>query len=107
MKSMVRQAVILALVALGAGACGTEHRTLVVTADDACARYGFTAATVDYVRCQEQVELVRRSNRVVVVEGEAQLAAEAYAACEGYGVPPGTSQFDRCIRDEFAARRPG
>jgi len=104
---MVRQGAILALIALGAGACGTEQRTLVVAADDACTRYGFTAATVNYVRCQEQVELARRSNRVAVVDGEAQLAAESYAACEGYGVPRGTSQFDRCIRDEFAARRPG
>jgi hypothetical protein len=107
MKDMVRQAVILALIALSAGACGTEHQTMVVAAEDACARYGFTAATVDFVRCQEQVELARRSSRVVVVEGEAQLAAESQAACEGYGVPRGTAQFERCIRDEFAARRPG
>lgn len=104
---MVRQTVILALMALSAGACATEHRTTVAAAEDACVRYGFTAATVDYVRCQEQVQLARRSSRVAVDDTEAQLVAESDAACEAYGVTRGTAQFDRCIRDEFAARRPG
>jgi hypothetical protein len=76
-------------------------------ADEACSRYGFTAASVDYVRCQEQVELARRSSRVAVDDTEAQLVAESDAACEAYGVPRRTSLFDRCMRDEFAARRPG
>lgn len=104
---MVKRAMVLALMAFGAGACATEHRTVLATGDDTCTRYGFTAATVDYVRCQEQVDLARRSNRVAVVETEAQLAFEADAACEAYGISRGTAQFDRCIRDEFAARRPG
>lgn len=104
---MVKRVVVLALMALGAGACATEHRTVLATADDACTRYGFTAATVDHVRCQEQVELARRSNRVAAVETESQLAFEADSACEAYGVSRGTAQFIRCIRDEFVARRPG
>jgi hypothetical protein len=104
---LARQALILALVALGTGACATEHRTVVVAADDACTRYGFTAATVDYVRCQEQVAVARGAGRRVVVESQAQLVAESQAACEAYGLPRGTAQFDRCIQDEFAARRPG
>lgn len=80
---------------------------MLAAGDDACTRYGFTAATVDYVRCQEQVELARQSNRIVVVETDSQLAVVVDAACEAYGVSRGTARFDRCIRDEFAARRPG
>ena len=38
---------------------------------------------------------------------EAQLVAASQAACESYGMVRGTAVFDRCVRDEFAARRPG
>ena len=104
---MARQALAVALLALAAGACATEHRTVVVAADDACTRYGFTAATADYIRCQREVAAARRALPVVVAVSEAQLVAESQAACDGYGVPRATAQFDRCVRDEFAARRPG
>jgi len=43
----------------------------------------------------------------VVVVSEAQLVAASQAACESYGIVRGTAVFDRCVRDEFAARRPG
>src|SRR3954463_7669597 len=104
---MARQALALALLALSAGACATEHRTVVVAADDACTRYGFTATTPDYIRCQREIAAARRAAPVAIVVSEAQLVAESQAACQSYGIPPGTAQFDRCIRDEFAARRPG
>ncbi len=104
---MARQALLLALLVLCVGACTSEQRTTVVAADAACTRYGFAAATVDYVHCQEQVELARRAGRAIVAESEGQLVAESQAACEAYGLSPGTAPFDRCIRDEFAARRPG
>ncbi len=59
---MLKHAIVIGLLALGVGACATEHRTVVVASDDACTRYGFTASTADYVRCQQliaQPRLVR------------------------------------------------
>jgi len=92
---------------MGAGACAARYETVVAAGDDACNRYGFTVGTAEYVRCQEQVHLSRRSNRAVTSETEARVAVEADAFCNAYGVSRGTVQFDRCLRDEFAARRPG
>ena len=48
---MMKQALGLAPLALSAGACAVEHRTVVV-ADDPCTSYGFTASSADYARCQ-------------------------------------------------------
>jgi hypothetical protein len=104
---MARQALALALLALCTAACATEHRTVVVAADDPCTRYGFTATTADYIRCQRQVAAARRAAPVVVAVSQAQLIAESETACDSYGVPRATAQFDRCVQDEFAARRPG
>jgi hypothetical protein len=103
---MLRHAIVLGLVALGASACATEHRTVVVASDDACTRYGFTASSADYVRCQQ---LIADQRRIRVVPGYAQdrLMADSQAACAAYGVPRPSAQFDRCVQDEFAARRPG
>ncbi|HEY4165633.1 MAG TPA: hypothetical protein VGM96_02620 [Reyranella sp.] len=44
-----------------------------------------------------------------IVEGvtPAQLMAESHAACDSYGLMRGTANYDRCVQDEFAARRPG
>lgn len=44
---------------------------------------------------------------VVVPPSDAQIAAESRAACSGYGLQPGTPTFERCVANEFAARRPG
>jgi hypothetical protein len=103
---MIKQTAILGLIALGLGACATEHRTVVVASNDACTRYGFTASTEDYIRCQR---LIAEQRRIVVVPGytEAQRMADSQAACAAYGVPRGSASYDRCVQDEFAARRPG
>jgi hypothetical protein len=104
---MMKQAPALGLIALCASACTTEHRTVVMSSDDACTRYGFTSSTADYVRCQQLIADQRRAGRVAAGYTDARITADAQAACQAYGVPRGTAQFDRCVQDEFAARRPG
>jgi len=104
---MIKQFLALGFVAVAAAACATEHRTQVVVAEDACTRYGFTASTADYVRCQDQLAAQRRAGRVAIGYYNGRLTADALAACESYGVPRGTANFDRCVQDEFVARRPG
>ena len=104
---MIKQAVAFGLIMLGAAGCVTEHRTVVATGGDACARYGFTASTDDYIRCQRLVAEQRRAGRVTAGYSTAQIMADSQAACAFYGVPRATAQFDRCVQDEFAARRPG
>jgi hypothetical protein len=104
---MARSALAMIFLALCASACATEQRTTVVATDDACTRYGFTAATVDYIRCQRELAAARRATRVVVGVSDAQLIAESQAACDSYGILRGSAPYDRCVRDEFAARRPG
>jgi|SRR5476649_978858 hypothetical protein len=103
---MLKRVIVLGLIALGASACATEHRTVVVASEDACTRYGFTASSADYVRCQQLIAEQRRG-RIVPGYSEAQIMADSRAACAAYGVPPASAQYDRCVRDEFAARRPG
>jgi hypothetical protein len=80
---MARPFLAAALLALCTGACATEHRTTYVSAPPAA--------------------------RVPVVEGvtSAKLMAESRAACDSYGITRGTASYDRCVQDEFAARRPG
>ncbi len=78
-----------------------------MVADDACTRYGFTASTADYVRCQDQLAAQRRAGRVALGYDSARITADAQVACESYGVPRASANFDRCVQDEFAARRPG
>ena len=104
---MIKQILALGFVALAVAACTTEHRTQVVVAEDACTRYGFTASTADYVRCQDQRAAQRRAGRVALGYDNARLNADAQAACDSYGVPRSSANFDRCMQDEFAARRPG
>jgi hypothetical protein len=104
---VAHRAVFVALVAIAAGGCATEQRTVVMASDDACTRYGFTAATVDYIRCQQQVAAARRTTVVVSAMSSAELIAQSQMACDGYGVPRGAAAYDRCVQDEFAARRPG
>jgi len=79
---MARRALAVALLALCAGACATERHTTYVTAD-----------------------APRRPAMVGVTD--VQLTAEARVACDSYGVPRDTANYGRCVRDEFAARRPG
>jgi hypothetical protein len=104
---MIKQVLVLGFMALAAAGCATEHRTEVVVADDACTRYGFTASTADYIRCQDMRAAQRRAGHVAVGYDSARMTADAQAACESYGVPHGTANYDRCVQDEFAARRPG
>ena len=80
---MATRAVAVALLALCAGGCAAEQHTTYVTAD------------------------APRGRPVVVGVTDVQLTAEARAACDSYGLPRGTANYDRCVRDEFAARRPG
>lgn len=72
--------VSLTLLALCCGACATERHTTV---------------------------LAEPARAVVVGPSDAQLAAESRAACTAYGLQGGTPTFDRCVANEFAARRPG
>ena len=102
---MIKQAIVLALVALSAGACAVEHRTVVV-ADDPCTSYGFTASSADYARCQQRIADQRRYGRVTVGYSEAQIVSDSQVACASYGVARGTAQYDRCVQNEVAARRP-
>jgi len=104
---MIKQFLALGLIAIAATACATEHRTDVVVASDACTRYGFSASTSDYLRCQDQLAAQRRLGRAAAGYDRARLSADAQAACDSYGVPRGSANFDRCVQDEFAARRPG
>jgi len=99
------KAMVLALVALSAGACAVEHRTVVV-ADDPCTSYGFTASSTDYVRCQQRIAEQRRYGRMTVGYSEAQIVADSQVACVSYGISRGTAQYDRCVQNEVAARRP-
>lgn len=101
----MRQVIVLGLV-LAAGACAVEQKTVVVP-EDPCTRYGFTASSADYARCQARLAEQRRLGRVAVTYGEARIVADSQAACNSYGIPRGSAQYDRCLQDEFAARRPG
>jgi hypothetical protein len=80
---MARPVLAAALLALCTGACSTEQHTTYVTAPPVSAG--------------------------PVVEGvtPAQLMAESRAACDSYGITRGTANYDRCVHNEFAARRPG
>ena len=80
---MARPALAAALLVLCTGACATEQHTTYVTAP-----------------------AVRS---VPVLEGvtPGRLMAESQAACDSYGLTRGTTTYDRCVQDEFAARRPG
>jgi hypothetical protein len=104
---MAGRVAVVALLALCAGACATERQTLVVSAADACTRYGFTADSADYFRCREQVAISRQPTMADTDASPAELIAQSRVACEGYGVLRGTPEYDRCVQDEFAARRPG
>jgi hypothetical protein len=50
--------------------------------------------------------LVGANPRVAGVS-DAQLIAQSQATCDTYGIPRTSAPFDRCVRAEFAARRPG
>ena len=102
---MVKLLMVLG-VAFAAGACAVEHKTVVAT-DDPCTAYGFTASSADYARCQGRIADQRRLGRVAVNYGEARIMTDLQAACSSYGIPRGTMQYDRCVQNEFAARRPG
>jgi hypothetical protein len=104
---VIKQVLAMWFVALAAAGRATEHRTQVVVAGDACTRYGFTASTADYVRCHDQLAVRRRAGRMAIGYDSARTSADAQAACGSYGVPRGTANFNRCVQDEFAARRPG
>ncbi len=104
---MIKYATALGLLALAANGCATEHRTVVVASSDACTRYGFTASTNDYVRCQQLIAEQRRLGRVMAGYSDSQIIADAQAACVSYGISRATAQYDRCVQDEVAARRPG
>jgi hypothetical protein len=56
---------------------------------------------------ERHTTVVAEPARAVVVPSDAQLMAESRAACTGYGLQVGTPPFDRCVANEFAARRPG
>lgn len=104
---MVKHLLVLGMAAFSVGACAVEHRTEVVAGGDACTRYGFTASSADYARCQNMLAAHRRAGRVAAGYDRERLVADSQEACASYGVPRGSANFDRCVQDEFAARRPG
>jgi hypothetical protein len=79
----------------------------VVVPSDPCASYGFTASSADYASCQARLAEQRRLGRVAAGYSDARIIADSQVACSSYGIARGTAQYDRCVRDEFAARRPG
>ncbi len=101
----MKHALVLAFVAVAAGACAVERRTVVV-ADDPCASYGYTAPSADYARCQQRVADQRHYGRAAAGYSEAQIVADSQIACLSYGLPLGTAPYDRCVKNEVAARRP-
>jgi hypothetical protein len=103
---MARQALVLGMLAL-MGGCTSEHHTVVMSAADPCTSYGFTASSVDYLRCQQMIAAQRRAGRMAAGYSDAMIVADSQSACASYGIQRGSAQFDRCIQDEFAARRPG
>jgi hypothetical protein len=103
---LIKQVVVLGL-ALAAGACAVERKTVVVPDDDPCTKYGFTASSADYAGCQARIAEQRRLGRVAANYGDARIFADSQVACTSYGIARGTAQYDRCVQDEFAARRPG
>ena len=76
---MARQVCGLVLLALCAACAQEEHTTVVAD----------------------------RTLPVVVRPSDSELLTEARLACEHYGLLRGSATFDRCVRNEFAARRPG
>ena len=56
---------------------------------------------------ERHTTVVAEPTRAVIVPSDTQLMAEARAACTGYGLQIGTPTYDRCVANEFAARRPG
>lgn len=56
---------------------------------------------------EQHTTVVAEPTRAVVVPSTAQLMAGSRAACSGYGLQIGTPTYDRCVANEFAARRPG
>ena len=85
---MARPVLAAALLALCTGACTTEQHT--------------AEQHTSYVTAPPV-------SGVPVVEGvtPAQLIAESRVACDSYGLTRGTATYDRCVQDEFVARRPG
>jgi hypothetical protein len=56
---------------------------------------------------ERHTTVVAEPARAAVVPSDARLMAESRAACTGYGLQVGTPTYDRCVVNEFAARRPG
>ena len=48
-----------------------------------------------------------RLDREAMSYGDARTTTDSQAACMSYGITHGTAQCDRCVQNEFAARRPG
>jgi hypothetical protein len=92
--------------ALATAACAVERKTVVVPSDP-CASYGVTASSADYAGCQARLAEQRRLGRAAAGHSDARIIAASQVACSSYGIARGTAQYDRCVRDEFAARRPG
>jgi hypothetical protein len=76
---MARRAIALGSLVICA-ACTAEHTTVVASAPP---------------------------RAVLAAPSDAELIAQSRTACDSYGLLRGTAPFDRCIANEFAARRPG
>ena len=103
---MARQALVLGMLLLMSG-CTSEHRTVVMSAADPCTNYGFTASSADYVRCQQMIADQRHAGRMAAGYSDARSPPIPGRPAIPTALPRGSAQFDRCVQDEFAARRPG
>ena len=73
------------------GAYGTPY----VSSEQACAAYGFTAGSAAFTRCVTGERATRSSGAVPPTYAEGQLNADARAACNSYGLVPGSAGYDR------------
>jgi hypothetical protein len=58
-----------------------------------------------YIR--RRAGLTQTQLSIAVGYSEAMIVADSQVACASYGIARGSAQYDRCVQDEFAVRRPG
>ena len=75
-----------------------------LTANAACADYGFRAGTASFDRCVDRERQARAGGRVNRDYAAAQLTADARATCSSYGLAVATANYDRCVSREVDAR---
>jgi hypothetical protein len=96
---MLCRIVTISAIAAGLGACAADTRWFVV--EDVCASYGLRTDSPEYRSCQT------REGRAGSKYTPAELMTASRAACSSYGIAAYTQQYERCVRNEYAARSEG